>query len=52
MGNKTYQIDACSLEKAHALFETGAIDRIEVGTVKAGKANTNQLRQLEMSKQE
>nr|DAV59115.1 MAG TPA: hypothetical protein [Caudoviricetes sp.] len=34
MGNKTYQIDACSLEKAHALFETGAIDRIEVGTVK------------------
>lgn len=33
MGKKTDQIDARSLEKARALFETGAIDRIEVGTV-------------------
>lgn len=34
MMNKTYTIDAQSLEKAHALFESGDIDRIEVGTVK------------------
>ena len=34
MSNKTYQIDAQSLNKAHALFESGDIDRIEVGTVK------------------
>ena len=32
--NKTDNIDAQSLEKAHALFESGDIDRIEVGTVK------------------
>lgn len=32
--NKTNNIDARSLEKAHALFESGDIDRIEVGTVK------------------
>ena len=31
---KTDKIDAQSLNKAHALFESGAIDRIEVGTVK------------------
>ena len=34
MSNKTYQIDAQSLNKAYALFESGDIDRIEVGTVK------------------
>ena len=34
MMNKTYSIDAQSLEKAHALFETGDICHIEVGTVK------------------
>ncbi len=33
MGKKTDQIDAASIEKAHALFEGGDIDRIEVGTV-------------------
>ncbi len=33
MNPKTYQIDARSLEQAHALFESGEIDRIEVGTV-------------------
>lgn len=33
MNPKTYQIDAQSLEQAHALFESGEIDRIEVGTV-------------------
>ncbi len=33
MGKKTDQIDAVSIEKAHALFEGGEIDRIEVGTV-------------------
>lgn len=31
---KTDNIDAQSLGKAHALFESGDIDRIEVGTVK------------------
>ena len=31
---KTDDIDAQSLNKAHSLFESGAIDRIEVGTVK------------------
>ena len=31
---KTDKIDAQSLNKAHALFESGVIDRIEVGTVK------------------
>lgn len=30
---KTQEIDAASLEKARALFENGAIDRIEIGTV-------------------
>lgn len=30
----TNEIDKLSLAKAHALFETGDIDRIEVGTVK------------------
>ena len=30
----TNEIDKLSLNKAHALFETGDIDRIEVGTVK------------------
>ncbi len=33
MNPKTYQIDAQSLEQAHALFESGEIGRIEVGTV-------------------
>ena len=32
MNSKTYQIDAQSLKQAHALFESGDIDRIEVGT--------------------
>ena len=31
---KTDNIDAQSLNEAHSLFESGAIDRIEVGTVK------------------
>ena len=30
----TNEVDKLSLIKAHALFETGDIDRIEVGTVK------------------
>ena len=30
----TNEIDKLSLAKAHALFETGDINRIEVGTVK------------------
>lgn len=34
MSYKTYAIDAASLEKARALFATGDIDRIEVGTTK------------------
>lgn len=34
MKKNTQQIDAASLEKAHALYESGDIDRIEVGTVK------------------
>ncbi|MDE5944090.1 MAG: Fic family protein [Rikenella sp.] len=33
MGKKTDSIDAQSIEKARALFETGDIDRIEAGTV-------------------
>ena len=32
--NKTYQIDAASIEKARALFSSGDINRIEVGTVR------------------
>lgn len=31
---KTQEIDATSLEKARTLFESGAIDRIEIGTVR------------------
>ena len=34
MMNKTYTIDAHSLNKARSLFESGNIDRIEVRTVK------------------
>lgn len=34
MRMNTNEIDRLSLEKAHALFDTGDIDRIEVGTVK------------------
>ena len=34
MTNKADNIDALSIEKAHALFESGDIDRIEVGTIK------------------
>lgn len=34
MRMNTNEIDKLSLVKAHALFETGDIDRIEVGTVK------------------
>jgi len=61
----TNEIDKLSLAKAHALFETGDIDRIEVGTVKglcdihrylfdglydfAGKVRTLPLRQLHVS---
>ena len=33
MNSKTYQIDAQSLKQAHALFESGDIDRIELGDV-------------------
>ena len=29
-----YEIDKLSLVKAHALFDTGDISRIEIGTVK------------------
>lgn len=32
MGKRTYQIDAQSLEKARSLFESGAINGMEVGT--------------------
>ena len=31
---KTQEIDAASLEKARTLFESGAIDRIEIGTMR------------------
>ena len=31
---KSQEIDAASLEKARTLFESGAIDRIEIGTVR------------------
>lgn len=34
MSMNTNEIDKFSLVKAHTLFETGDIDRIEVGTVK------------------
>ena len=34
MSMNTKEIDRLSLVKAHALFDTGDIDRIEVGTVK------------------
>ena len=34
MMNKTYTIDAHSLNKARSLFESGNIARFEVGTVK------------------
>lgn len=34
MSMNTNEIDKLSLVKAHALFETGYIDRIEIGTVK------------------
>lgn len=34
MTKKTHLIDSQSLEKAHALFESGDINRIEVGTIK------------------
>ena len=34
MRKNTNEIDRLSLEKAHALFENGDIERIEVGTVK------------------
>ena len=34
MGKKTDQIDAQSLDKAHALFESGDINRIEVIAVR------------------
>ena len=40
MGKKTDRIDTQSLNKAHALFESGDIDRIEVGTVKGCKIYT------------
>ena len=32
--NKTYQIDGLSFQKAQKLFETGDIDKMEVGTTK------------------
>ena len=32
--NKAYQIDGQSLQKAQKLFETGDIDKMEVGTTK------------------
>lgn len=34
MGKKTDNIDALSLQKARALFESGDINRVEVGTVR------------------
>lgn len=32
MNYKTHEIDVASFAKVHALFESGDIDRIEVGT--------------------
>lgn len=34
MANSNNHIDELSLQKAHALFETGYIDKVEVGTTK------------------
>ncbi len=42
--NKAYQIDGQSLQKAQKLFETGDIDKMEVGTTKVTDFMTSRAR--------